>query len=192
MRSLSHPNKKLPWYKFWWLLPCNNLDLTYQHAHHVERLSQTLPLFVVADHLEVLHGGRVDQTSVELPVVAGDVLVLVKVDLRTPGLEGRVEREGKHLTGTSWAIVWQQSSGTYNSVLLVISWYFDYNEQWVLKQFLNWLSSSLGIVQLINSGPKLELTLSQLGTKHLCSGIKAEIREQIIVRVRVMVSPDFM
>ena len=87
------------------LLPCNNLDLTYQHTNHVECLSQTLPLFVVTDHLEVLHGGRVDQTSVELPVVAGEGLVLVKVDLRTPGLEGRVEREGKHLAGTASAIV---------------------------------------------------------------------------------------
>ena len=81
------------------------MDHTYQHANHVECLSQTLPLFVVADHLEILHGGRLDQTSVKLPTVAGDGLVRVKVGLRTAGLESGVESEGKHLTGTISGIV---------------------------------------------------------------------------------------
>ena len=86
-------------------LPCNNVDHTYQHPHHIESLSQALPLLVAADHLEILHRGGFDQTSVKLPAVAGDGLLRVKVCRRAAGLEGCVEREGKHLTGTLPGIV---------------------------------------------------------------------------------------
>ena len=115
-------------------LLCTDVDHTYQHANHVECLSQTLPLFVVADHLEVLHGGGPDETPVELPLVAGGGVLLVKVDIRTAGLESCVRREGKHLAGTIGhcltkllrCIVYIIEN--MKVVLIILLLYLDYNE----------------------------------------------------------------
>ena len=47
------------------------LSHTYQHPHHVECLGQTLSLFVITDHFEVLHSSGLDESVLEDPAGAG-------------------------------------------------------------------------------------------------------------------------
>ena len=105
----------------------NDVDHTYQHANHVECLSQTLPLFVVADHLEVLHSGGLDQAGIELPPVAGEGTILVKVGLRTSWLEACVQFEGKQLAGAIRHCLTSGMIIIYEVLITLL--YSDYNEQ---------------------------------------------------------------